>query len=133
MVTNQTLIKIAAIGGFLTASMGFAYRSKINSNIAKTDYYKEAMKTVRSHKGAIHLLGEPIKDCNIDVTDSTKNVTRNLSAQYAVPVKGAKEYGTVYFWANRQTSDDKWSVNRIELELKKDNTRRLLIKNVEVI
>lgn len=127
----MTLVKIAAVTGIATVAMGYAARMKISNNICQTEYYKEALKTVRSHKGAVNLLGEPIKDRQVDVGNEEQNYTKNLSAHYEVPVKGAKERGTVHFWAERKSQDDKWLVTRIELGLKNDPSRRLLIKSEE--
>lgn len=130
-VSNMTLVKIAAVGGVLTVSMGIALRLKINRNICETEYYKDAFKTLRSHPGAVNLLGEPIRDRLLDVGDQEKNYTRQLSAHYEVPVKGPKDKGILYFWAQRKSPDDAWYVNRIELGLKSEPNRRLLIKNIE--
>ncbi|RZC41230.1 Coa1 domain containing protein [Asbolus verrucosus] len=122
-------MKIAAVGGMVTVSMGMALRYKLSNNVKQTEYYKEALRTVRSNRGVVHLLGEPIKDGTIDVSDQEKNFTRQNTAQYEVPVRGPKQKGTVYFWAIKQNSDH-WTVNRIELGLKNEPNRRLLIKNI---
>ncbi|KAB0803927.1 hypothetical protein PPYR_00897 [Photinus pyralis] len=127
-VSNRTLMKIAALGGFATAAMGYALRSKINENISHTEYFKEAMQITHNHPGVVYLLGKPLKVGKIDVTDTENNWTKTLSAHYEVPVKGAKQKGTLYFWAERESELDKWSVNRIELQLANDTSKRLLVK-----
>ncbi|KAF2900723.1 hypothetical protein ILUMI_05464 [Ignelater luminosus] len=126
-ISNMTLMKIAAIGGFVTASMGFALRAKLNDRIAQTEYYKDALQTLRTHPGAVYLLGEPIKAGAIDVSDE-KNFTHHLSAHYEVPVRGTKQKGVLHFWADRKDTEDHWNVSRMELELKNEPTRRLLVK-----
>lgn len=128
-VTNHTLVKIAALGGMATVTMGLLTRSKFNDRISETEYYKEALTTIRTHKGAVHILGEPIKTGTIDVGNVEKNYTNDLSAKYEVPVIGSKERGTMHFWAKRKSVDDKWFVNRIELGLKNEPNRRLLVIN----
>jgi cytochrome c oxidase assembly factor 1 len=127
-VNNMTLVKIGAIGGMLTVSMGLAARFKINENIKKAEYYKDALKTVRTNKGAVYLLGEPMKDGRVDIGNSEKNFTKDDKAQYEVPVKGPKQKGMIYFWAAKQ--DTEWVVTRIELGLQNEPNRRLLIKNI---
>lgn len=128
-ISNLTLVKIASLGGILTVGMGMAFRWKVNENVCNTEHYSEAFKIVRGHQGAVHVLGEPIKDYLFDVANTEKNYTNDLSAHYEVPVGGSKTRGTVHFWADRKETSDSWNVNRIELELRDDATKRLLIKN----
>ncbi|XP_044264362.1 uncharacterized protein LOC123011121 [Tribolium madens] len=128
-VSNMTLVKIGAIGGVATVTMGFFYRNKVDQNIKSTVYYKEALKTVRTNKGAVHLLGEPIKEGKIDIDDTETNFTKEHSARYEVPVRGPKQKGKIYFWASKHNSE--WVVNRIELGLEDEPNRRLLIKNLD--
>lgn len=129
--SNINLIKVAALGGMATVTMGMAYHWKINDNIRKTDFYKEALLTLGSHKPALHLLGEPIKVGSIDIEDQEKNYTRLREAKYEVPVKGPKEKGTLHFWAKKEGDSDQWVVKRIELQLKRDASRRLVIRRDE--
>lgn len=126
---NVSLMKIASIGGVLTVSMGFAYRLKVNDNIRRTDHYKEALKMLRSHKAAVKILGEPIKDGLIDIGDEHKNYTNKLSSRYEVPVNGSKKRGTLYFWVEREPGSEKYDIARMELQFKDDKDRRLIIKS----
>lgn len=125
--SNINLVKYAAIGGVATVAMGWLYRWKIHDNIKETVYYREALQTLRSHKPAVHLLGEPIKVGNVDIDNLEKNYTRQQEARYEVPVKGPKDRGTLFFRA-KKLSDNQWVVSRIELQLKSDVNRRLVIK-----
>ncbi|XP_023020420.1 cytochrome c oxidase assembly factor 1 homolog [Leptinotarsa decemlineata] len=126
-ISNMTLVKIGAIGGVATVTMGLLFKNKLNNNVKATDFYKNALKLVRSHPGAVNLLGEPIKDLRIDVGNEKDNFTKGDFAQYKVPLKGSKQRGTLYFWAERDVNE-KWLVNRVELELKNIPDKRLLIK-----
>lgn len=128
-ISNMTLVKIGAVAGFATVTMGLLFRSKINANIKATDFYKDAMKTLRRHKGAVQLLGEPIKDTMIDIGNQKKNYANDNIAKYEVPVKGPKQRGTLYFWAERKNPESSWNVYRIELEVANDSSKRLLIKS----
>lgn len=128
-VSNMTLVKIGAIGGIATVTMGLLYRNKIDQNIKNTVYFKEALNTVRANKGAVHYLGEPIKVGRIDIDNLEENFTKENTAHYEVPIRGPKQAGKVYFWARKQGNE--WVVNRIELGLKNEPDRRLLIKNLD--
>ena len=127
-ISNMTLAKIAGIGGIITVSMGYAVRMQVNNEICKTEYYRDAMKTLRRNKAAVHLLGEPIRDKLLDLDDTTKNYTEEINAHYEVPVKGPKDRGVMFFWASRPDHHTAWNVDRIELELKSDTNRRLVVK-----
>ncbi|CAG9821226.1 unnamed protein product [Phaedon cochleariae] len=131
-VSNMTLVRIGAIGGVATVTMGMLLKNKLNHNIKQTEYYKDALKTLRSHPGAVYLLGEPIKDLGIEVGNERDNFTKGNYAQYRVPLKGMKQRGTLYFWAERVDTQKEWIVNRMELEVAEYTDRRMLIKSVEV-
>nr|CAI5867817.1 unnamed protein product [Callosobruchus analis] len=130
-LSTMTLVKIASIGGFATVTMGILAKNKVTDNIKQTDFYKEALKTVRGHKGVVYLLGEPIKDLKIEIDDTERNYFKGNIAKYEVPVKGSKKRGKVYFWAEKNEKEGKWLVKRIELELNDDKSKRLLVKSVE--
>ncbi|CAO1344376.1 unnamed protein product [Diamesa hyperborea] len=124
MVSNRTLAKAAtylAVGGF-TSIMWM--RFQLQDKIRKQEYFKESMKLLRSHKGAIQVLGEPIKDAGFDI--GHPNYADSEKAHFEVKVKGSKERGALFFWSER--IDDKWNITRAELELKNDPDKRLVIK-----
>lgn len=128
-VSTNTLVKIAAIGGIITGGVGYRLRSTIDYNIKQTVYYKDAMCTLRTNRGAVYLLGEPIKAGKIDIDNTNVNFTKENVAQYKIPIRAPKQNGTVYFWA--RLHDGAWIVNRIELELENEPDRRLLVKNID--
>lgn len=78
--------------------------------------------------GAVSLLGEPIKEANFDLGDEKKCFCDGKVAQFEVKVKGPKNRGSMYFWAHR-TDETGWLVHRIELELKNQPEKRLMVKN----
>ncbi|CAO1341163.1 unnamed protein product [Diamesa tonsa] len=124
MVSNRTLAKAAtylAVGGF-TSIMWM--RFQLQDKIRKQEYFKESMKLLRSHKGAIQVLGEPIKDAGFDI--GQPNYADSEKAHFEVKVKGSKERGALFFWSER--IEDKWNITRAELELKNDPDKRLVIK-----
>lgn len=129
MVSNITLAKIAGYGGVLVASTGMLVHWKLQEKLKDTEFHKEAMKILRNHHPSVSLLGEPIKAGNIDTGSTTGNVCDSTHAKLEVPVKGPKNKGTLFFWAERVDPEHKWNVYRMELGLKNDPNRRLLIKN----
>lgn len=126
----MTLVKVASVVGVATVTMAFIARGKISDNVKNTEYYKEALAILRKHKGAISLLGEPIKARTINVGDESKNFTKDDVAQYQVPVYGSKDRGTLHFWAEKDPSQDKWTVSRVELVVDKEPYRKLLIRRL---
>lgn len=133
MVTNKVLAKVAVIGGFVAISSGFYVNRKVQERIRSSDYYREAMKITRQHRGAISLLGEPIKAGNVDLGNTEINFCDGYKAQFQVPVKGPNSKGTIFFWARREDVSKAWDVFRLELELKDDKNRRLLIKKEAIL
>lgn len=126
-ITNKTLVKIAAIGGVITCSMGLLMQWKIKDRIRQTDYYREAFKILRKHAGAVSLLGEPIKDGDIKFSDANTCLDKE-KAHFTVNCKGSQQTGKLFIWANKQVESEKWIVSRLELGLEKESDRRLLIK-----
>lgn len=129
MVSNRTLAKIAAYGGVIVASTGFFLQWKFQERLKDAEFHREAMKILRNHRPSVSLLGEPIKAGNADFGNETVNFCDGKSAKFEIPVKGPKNKGTLFFWAERTDPEEKWNVYRLELGLKNDPSRRLLIKN----
>jgi cytochrome c oxidase assembly factor 1 len=129
MVSNKTLAKIAAYGGVFVSSTGLLVHWKFQERLKNAEFHKEAMQILRNHRPSVSLLGEPIKSGNVDLGNSTANFCDSTRAQLEIPVRGPKNKGTLYFWAERLDPQQKWNVYRMELGLKNDPSRRLLIKN----
>ena len=114
-----------AVGGFSSVLL---MRSTLRDRVRKQDYYKEALKILRAHSGAVHILGEPIKDLGFDISDRY-NSCNDQKAQFDICLKGSKERGHMFFWADKV--DDKWTITRIELAPNNEPDRRLLVKKTE--
>lgn len=80
--------------------------------------------------GSIHHLGEPIKEHGFDLTDSEHNFCYGNKAQFEVSVKGPKDKGKMFFWAERAESKE-WIVTRLELELKSIPDKRLIVQKAD--
>lgn len=129
-VSMHTLIKIATIGGAITAGIGYATRGRIQTNIRNTEHFKTAVDELKAHRGAVYILGEPIEVGRVDIDDTTNNYTKDYTAQYRVPVSGVKKKGDLYFWAERDGIDQPWIICRMELGLKDTPNKRLLVKSL---
>lgn len=127
-VSTKTLAKIAVYGAIGLSTTGMVLQWKTKDNIKKSEFYQEALNILRNSEQAKILLGEPIRDGNFKL-DSRINAYSDKKAQFQIPVKGPKERGTLYFWAQKPSTYEKWNVHRMELELKSDSTKRLLIKD----
>ncbi|KFB48703.1 AGAP006140-PA-like protein [Anopheles sinensis] len=126
MVSMKTLAKTAtyiAVGGITAALI---MKIKLEDKIRRQPYYKESLKLLRSHPGAIKLLGEPIKDLSFDLGEETKKFGGGKIDSFTIPVKGTNTRGKYYFWA--ELIDDQWTIKRAELELQNEPDRRLLIR-----
>lgn len=127
MASVGSLARVAAIGGVVVLSSGFYFKFRIQNNIKQSEYFKESLKIVRSNRGVAHLMGEPIRDGTLDLGDSANNFCTGKEAQFQVPVKGPKLDGTLYLFASRPDYGQQWNVDRLELGLKDDPSRRILL------
>lgn len=124
-VSTGTLIKFAALGGVIISSTGFILQGRLVDRVRKFDYYKAALKELRQHPGAVHYLGEPIKDRGFKLSETENNFSDGQNARFSVPVSGPKDRGTYNFWAARE--NDVWTITRAELDLKSKPDSRLII------
>lgn len=128
-VSNATLMKIGVFGGVATVVMGFLARSKIEDNVKSSPFYKDALKLVRAHPAAVHLLGEPIKAGYIDVGNQRKNKIEGDNAEFEVPLKGSKQKGNLFIFAvkEREGDSEHWSLKRVELEVADRPNKKLVV------
>ncbi|CAG5018074.1 unnamed protein product [Parnassius apollo] len=124
-VSTRTLVKIAAWGGLVVSSTGFYLQNKLIDRYRNWDSYKDALRKLRAHPGAVHYLGEPIKDKRFKLSDSEHNFSDRTTARFRIPVYGPKDKGYYYFWAEKD--NENWLLVRAELELKSKPEERLII------
>ncbi|XP_055530626.1 uncharacterized protein LOC129721738 [Wyeomyia smithii] len=129
MVSMRTLVKTAAYIGVGGITAALFMKTKMEDRVRTQVYYRESLKLLRGHPGAIQLLGEPIKDLGFDFGEESKKYGNGKIDGFAVPVKGTKKRGKYYFWAEHK--DNEWSITRAELELDKEPGRRLVIRKSE--
>ncbi|XP_017126434.1 uncharacterized protein LOC108145488 [Drosophila elegans] len=129
MPSNRTLGNICVYGAVASISAVMYMRWKMEDRVRSCEYYKLALKALRNHRGAVGLLGEPIKDSGIDLSNANNNCNAEM-AHFEVSVRGSKDKGTLYFWASHQP-DRGWLIDRLELETKLNPEKRFLLKKSE--
>ncbi|XP_011686992.1 PREDICTED: uncharacterized protein LOC105449441 isoform X1 [Wasmannia auropunctata] len=103
MVSNQTLLKIASLGGFVTATTGYAFYYRIQYDIKESETYKDVMNTLRAHKKAVPYLGEPIMLGRISYGDGHRmlehedtKITQSYK-WFKIPLTGTNTKGKLYY------------------------------------
>uniref|UniRef100_A0A6M2DFP2 Putative cytochrome oxidase complex assembly protein 1 n=1 Tax=Xenopsylla cheopis TaxID=163159 RepID=A0A6M2DFP2_XENCH len=124
-ISTKTLIKTAGYGALVVIGTGMYMKSLVVQRIKDAEFYRTAFKTLRGHPGAVHFLGEPIKDGGFKYSDTEKNNCTDTEAHYAVKVKGPNDKGVMFFWAEKLETE--WKINRLELELNSRPGERLKI------
>ncbi|XP_039437380.1 uncharacterized protein LOC120418915 [Culex pipiens pallens] len=128
-VSLRTLVKTATYIGIGGISAALYMKFKLEDRVRAQPYYKDSLKLLRAHPGAISVLGEPIKDMGFDFGVEMNKFADGKIDGFVVPVKGVNQRGKLHFWAENR--DEKWHITRAELELDKDPDRRLLLRKAE--
>ncbi|XP_059049208.1 cytochrome c oxidase assembly factor 1 homolog [Achroia grisella] len=130
-ISTKKLVQIAGWGGLVVASTGFYLQSRLVDQVRNYDYYKTALKRLRTHPGAVYYLGEPIKDKSFKLTDTNNNFSDGKTARFRIPVSGPKDKGTYYFWAKKD--DNQWIITKAELDISsKSDVALVIVKDTEV-
>ncbi|XP_001361909.1 uncharacterized protein [Drosophila pseudoobscura] len=129
MPSNKTLGNICVYGAVASISAVMYMRWRMEDRVRSCDYYKLAISALRHHKGAVKLLGEPIRESGIDLSNANNNCNAE-KAQLEVSVHGSNDKGTLYFWATN-LPDKGWLIDRLELETKRNPDKRFLLKKSE--
>lgn len=93
MISLQTLVKIAGFTGFVVAGTGYAFRYQLQNEIREIKLYKDAMQHLYNHQKALDLLGIPIKEKRVDISDSEKNGSNHNKTWLTIPIMGSKSFG----------------------------------------
>ncbi|XP_017062428.1 uncharacterized protein LOC108102216 [Drosophila ficusphila] len=124
--SRRTLGSICICGALASIS-GLAYmRWRLEDRVRQSECYQLAIQQLRQHSGAVGLLGEPIKESGISLSNE-KNRCDAEKAQMQVAVQGPKDKGTVYFWASNSQQQG-WLIDRLELETNQHPNTRFLLK-----
>jgi len=96
------LLKVASIGGILVSTAGLLMKWGIDRKLRMSDYYIKAQTQLLAHPPVVELLGEPIYFGNVSLSDSNENYSTGTEAKFAVPVRGSRNRGMMYFRAIRE-------------------------------
>ncbi|CAN7937384.1 unnamed protein product, partial [Ixodes hexagonus] len=127
MAKVNRLLKYASFTGLATVGGIICFQNYVAKKLTENEYYKTSLSMLRSHKEAVRLLGEPVIERNIDLADSKGTTTRPYRARMKVPLRGSKQSGELYLWAQRPGLEEPWDVLRLELGLKAHKDRRLVV------
>ncbi|XP_071561642.1 uncharacterized protein [Temnothorax nylanderi] len=139
MVSNQTLMKIASLGGFITASTGYAFHYRIQNDIKESETYKDVMDTLRAHKKAVPYLGEPVTLGRITYGDGSRTLEHEDATVeqdykwFKVPLTGANTKAKLYYEVtlNREL-ENKPEASKIEITFDNIPGKTFVIRQYEI-
>nr|WBB44928.1 U11/U12 small nuclear ribonucleoprotein 25 kDa protein [Chrysogorgia stellata] len=131
-LSTRTLALIAGYGGVGVLGTGLYLKWKIEDNWKNEPFVRESVKILRLNKYAANVLGCPIQSGKIDI-GSPDNSRTDTAAYVKLPVKGPNAKAYLFISAAKENQVGKWEVHRLELELKKDKTKRLVIYKKKLI
>lgn len=139
MVSNQTLMKIASLGGFVTAGTGYTFYYRIQYDIKKSETYKDVMNTLRAHKKAIPYLGEPITLGRITYGDGHRilehkdtKIIQNYK-WFKVPLTGTNTKGKLYYEVTlNHKLENKPEASKIEIMFDNIPGKTFIIRQYEI-
>lgn len=112
------LKKVAIVGAVVALGGAGYFQWRIQANFRQQPFYVESIRLLQGYPPAVRLLGEPIRMKNLDLGDTEKTWSDGLNARLAIPVKGSLMKATLHSWASRKTVKDRWSVDKLDLEMK---------------
>ncbi|XP_015176832.1 PREDICTED: uncharacterized protein LOC107066585 [Polistes dominula] len=119
MISLEALVKIASFTGFAVAGAGYAFRYKIQNELREGKLYKDAMEHLNNHQKALDLLGTPIKEKRINISDPEKNGSTDNTTWLTIPIVGSKNFGELRVEALiTEDSEKKLKADIYKIELK---------------
>nr|XP_012221086.1 PREDICTED: uncharacterized protein LOC105671458 [Linepithema humile] len=135
MVSNHTLMKIAGLGGFVTAGTGYAFHYRVQQDIKKSDTYKFAINALHAHKKAVPYLGEPITMGRITYGDGQQMLGEKIRNYkwFKVSLTGTNTKGKLYYEVILNcTSENKSEISKIEIVFDNIPGKTFVIKECEI-
>ncbi|KAF7414400.1 hypothetical protein HZH68_002889 [Vespula germanica] len=135
MMSLRTLTKIASVTGFIVAGTGYAFRFKIQNDLRETKLYKDGMQYLYNHPKAVDLLGSPIEEKRVNISDNEKNGTKENITWFTVPVVGSQKCGELRIEANLVNNAEKElvaNIYKVELTIKEIPGKVFVIKDDSV-
>lgn len=139
MVSNQTLMKIASLGGFVTASTGYVFYYRIQHDVKESETYKDVMNTLRAHKRAFLYLGEPITLGRITYGDGHRTLLHKDTSiiqnykWFKVPLTGTNTKGKLYYEVIlNHKLENKLEASKIEIVFDNIPGKTFVIRQYEI-
>lgn len=133
MISNNTLRKIAIIGGLVTGSTGYAFYFRIQYDIKQTDTFKDTMNALRTHKKAIPYLGEPVTFGRIKYGDGQQleSATNINYKWFTIPLTGTNTKGKLYYEVTLNKKNSPF-VSKIEITFDNIPGKTFVIRDNEI-
>lgn len=134
MISNQILMKIASLGGFITASTGYAFHYRIQHDIKKSESYKDAINIFHAHKKAVTYLGEPITLGRITYGDGQKIFKPKMKYKwFKVSLTGSNTKAKLYYEIILEHEiENKYEISKIEITFDNIPGKIFVIKDCEI-
>ena len=108
------LFGTAGLIGLVGAGVSLIIVNKTRDRVFKEDYYIKALQVLQQNKRAMDLIGPPLKKYRIDLSDRY-NCFEPLSTRIKMQFKGTKRRGDLLIWADRQLTQNEWTLRRLEI------------------
>lgn len=132
MLSLETLLKIATAGGFIIAGTGYTLRFLIQNKIRESEVYKEALKCFYEHEKSVELLGAPVKEGRVNISNTEELGCDDTSRWVTIPLKGSLRKGklNVQILLSEQSENlQKYNISKIELKVNDMPNKVFIIKD----
>lgn len=134
MISNQTLIKIASLGGFITAGIGYAFHYRVQYDIIKSKSYKDVMNIFHAHKKAVSYLGKPITLGRITYGNGQQILGQKIKYKwFKVSLTGSNTKAKLYYEIILEDKiENKYEISKIEITFDNIPGKTFVIKDYEI-
>lgn len=132
MISNQTLVKIASLGGFITAGVGYAFHYRVQYDITKSESYKDVMNIFHAHKKAVSYLGEPITLGRITYGNGQQIFGQKIKYKwFKVSLTGSNTKAKLYYEIIllEDKIKNKYEISKIEITFDNISGKTFVIKD----
>lgn len=134
MVSNQTLVKVASLGGFVVGGTGYFFHYRIQHDIRDSETYKDAINELYSHKKAVPYLGKPVGLGRITYGDGERMLERRIPYKwFNIPLTGTNTKGKLYYEVTlNERLENKPEVSKIEITFDNIPGKTFVIRDYEI-
>lgn len=136
MISNRTLVKIASLGGFVTAGVGYIFHYRIQHDIRNSESYKDVMNIFHAHKKAVSYLGEPITLGRIIHGNGQQTLGQKTKYKwFKVLLKGSNTKAKLYYeimLLEHKIEDKYETISKIEITFDNIPGKTFVIKDCEI-